>query len=95
LLKKRVIEEIVCDFCEQKATGKCDLCGRDICIECTRWICKKRYSPTSGGLVLYPGLNYDSYPWKWEAERALCKDCVEKFKMSLVVLASKGGRRDS
>jgi len=94
--KKRIIEEIVCDFCGKPSAGKCSVCGRDICTGCSRWICKKVERPVSGGSsiawefsgVSGPG-NYDPYPWEWKVEKTICKDCSEDFKMKIKILAGK------
>lgn len=88
--KKKIIEIIQCDFCQQEADGKCSLCGKDVCKACARWICRKKYSPVSGGPCLSFGpSSYAPYPWEWTPEMQLCKDCVEKFKMSIATLAGK------
>lgn len=92
LKKQKVIELTICDFCSEEAELKCECCGKDICKECARWICKKKSSPQSGGPSLSWSswsTNYDPYPWKWVPEKVLCKDCTEKFKLSIGVLAGE------
>lgn len=89
LKKERIIEELVCDFCGKPAIQKCELCGRDVCVECARWVCRKESHPVSGGPYLGWGSSYDPYPYDWKEERKLCKDCVEKFKLSIALLAGK------
>lgn len=90
LKKKKVIEITQCDFCQEEAFGKCELCGKDVCKACARWICKKQYSPVFGGPFPSFGSNpYAPYPWEWTPEMQLCKDCTEKFKMSIAILAKR------
>lgn len=90
------IEEIVCDFCSRKAVTKCECCGKDICNECARWICRKEMKPQSGGPTLTWGgaNNFLPYPWIWKEEKTLCKDCVENFKFAIGALAGNANRRN-
>lgn len=82
MVKKRtIIEETFCDFCGRKAQYKCQLCGRDICSECARFICKKTEHSISGGTWV------GAQPVEYSEEATICKDCAEKFKMSLATLA--------
>jgi len=92
MVKKTVkVIKTVCDFCGKEAHLHCELCGKDVCNACARWICNKEYRPVSGGPCITPGWSnpYAEYPWEWSVEKTICKDCCEKFKMSIAILAGK------
>jgi len=86
--KQRVVEEVVCDICGARACSKCELCKRDLCSSCARYICKKEEqpsSPWSGGWTLY----YNQYT----PEMTICKNCLDALKLSLRVCAGQSGKK--
>ncbi len=82
--KQRVVEEVVCDICGARACSKCELCKRDLCSNCARYICKKEEqpsSPWSSGWTIY----YNQYT----PEMTICKKCLDALKLSLRVCAGQ------
>ena len=85
-MKKRVIvEKVICDLCGNDASLKCEICGKDICQNCARYICKKNES-------------YSVTPWSasnspfeslYTPEMVVCKECIDALKLSLRVSVGK------
>jgi len=82
--KKRIVEDVVCDICGAKAYTKCELCKKDLCNDCARYICKKNEQPSnpfSGTWTIY----YSQYT----PEMTICKKCLDALKLSLRICAGQ------
>ena len=89
-MKKKIVKyETVCDLCGKFATKKCELCGRDICSECARYIVKENISQVSSGFSTY-FLTGPSYI----KEMTLCKRCAENIRLSIRNLVGEKNRKE-
>lgn len=86
--KKRVIEEVICDFCKNFSNTKCKVCGKDVCNNCARYLCKYNAPPEH---TRSPWSQSDTYSYKQTYEpvlnEALCPSCCEAFKITIGVTA--------
>ena len=91
-MKKQVIlEEIWCDLCKNtRAILKCKVCGKDLCHDCARYLCK--YNPPLSPPHT-PWGQSDAYPsrptYEPVAQETLCADCCEAFKMTIAIAAGQ------
>ena len=79
------IEKVICDLCGNDASLKCEICGKDICQNCARYICKKNesYSVTPWSASSSP---FESL---YTPEMIVCKECIDALKLSLRVSIGK------
>lgn len=93
--KKRVIEEIFCDICKKSfAHMKCKICGKDVCQDCARYLCKYNPRPTppvssSFGISSDYTAGYHHQDYAPVLNETLCTDCCEAFKMTIAVTAGQ------
>jgi len=88
------IKRTICDLCGDTAELQCELCKKDICQNCARWICRKEAHASSGGFTItsFSQYGFDPYPFVWKPEKTLCKECVENFKLAIGCLVGKAKR---
>ena len=91
--KKIVVEETWCDLCKNtRATLKCKVCGKDVCSDCARYLCKYNPPPMLSRSSS-PWVQTESYPSRPTYEpvvnETLCADCCEAFKMTIAVTAGQ------
>ena len=89
--KKVVVEKVICDICGNDAHLKCEICGKDICSNCARYICKKNenYSATA-----WSG-SYSPFTPEYTPEMTICKKCLDALKLSLRVSIGKRGNENN
>lgn len=83
----------ICDICNtQISNGNqkiCELCGKDLCIKCSRYICSKIQNPSSpigtSWTLVYPGSDACLH----QEEMIICKNCFDTLKLSIRVSANK------
>jgi len=93
--RRHVVYDHFCDVCGN-LIGRtpyaqpiiCQLCGKDVCQGCARYICSRLPpAPSSGGLLYgYVGCNH-------KEEAIICKACTDALKLSLHVAANKKGKK--
>jgi len=98
--KKKVSYAYFCDICGKQILDvgqevpRCALCGKEICLDCSRFICKRApvAQGTSGGFSwqLIPSPQYTE-------ELRICKECTDSLKLTLHVVArkNKNGNKDN
>ena len=85
-MKKRVtVEKVICDLCGNDASLKCEICGKDICQNCARYICRKRPDYPSS----YWSASYSPFEPLYTPEMIVCKECINALKLSLRVSVGK------
>jgi len=94
LKKKHVVYDYFCDICGELvgrspyvAPFHCELCGKEVCQNCARFICAKPPpKPCSGGSALvWTGLGSCDH----KEEMVICKACTDALKLSLRIAANK------
>lgn len=83
--KRHVTYSYFCDICNQDLKTllpiKCQLCGKEVCQDCARYICSKSTPPPiSGGSFMWSSCNH-------KEELTICKSCTDILKLSLQVAA--------
>jgi len=92
--KKHVVYDDFCDICNKiigrtpyASPYKCQLCGKEICQDCARFVCSKpEPPPVSGGSSVWSGFGVSC---NHKEEFIICKNCTDALKLSLLVVARK------
>lgn len=85
--------EYFCDVCGSKIEGPpriCDLCGKEVCDYCMRYLCSKPVPTNQQTATANWTFQWPPYSSLYNEEMRICKGCADILKLSLHVSARKG-----